>query len=118
MFEQFLITDAVSVLRYGLSLGIKTWNSFLHELGWAREFVDKIISHQVGKPHRASILEALGINEEKDFPTFSFLGNMGTASLPISVALAEERGFLENGDQVGLLGIGSGLNCLMMGLKW
>lgn len=118
MFEQFLITDAVSVLKYGLSLGLKTWTSFLLELGWARELVDKVISHQVGKPHRTSILQTLGINEDKDFPTFSFLGNMGTASLPISAALAGERDFIVKGDQVGLLGIGSGLNCLMMGLKW
>ena len=28
------------------------------------------------------------------------------------------RGFLRPGDRVGLLGIGSGLNCLMLGVEW
>ncbi len=31
---------------------------------------------------------------------------------------AEEREFLMPGDRVGFLGIGSGLNCLMLGLEW
>ena len=34
------------------------------------------------------------------------------------VTIAEERGFLERGDKVGFLGIGSGLNCLMLGFQW
>ena len=55
---------------------------------------------------------------EKDFSTFEFLGNMGTVSLPLTAALAEEREFLQPGDRVGFLGIGSGLNCLMLGLEW
>ena len=74
--------------------------------------------HQVGAGHRDSILNALGIPIEKDYSTFEYLGNMGTVSLPLTAALAEERGFLTTGDRVGFLGIGSGLNCLMLGWEW
>jgi 3-oxoacyl-[acyl-carrier-protein] synthase-3 len=120
LFEQFASTDAVSVFKHGLALGVKTWQLFLKELGWKRINIDKIISHQVGKAHRESILKGLGYSQDVniDFPTFPFLGNMGTVSLPLSAALAEERGFLKRGEKVGLLGIGSGLNCLMMGVEW
>lgn len=118
MLEQFFIADAVSVLKFGLSLGAKTWSLLMQELGWCREIVDKVISHQVGRAHRTSILQSLGIPEDMDFPTFEYLGNIGTVSLPLTAAMAGERGFLSRGDQVGLLGIGSGLNCLMMGVKW
>jgi 3-oxoacyl-[acyl-carrier-protein] synthase-3 len=72
----------------------------------------------VGTVHRNSILEALGIAREKEFSTFPFLGNIGTVSLPLTAALAEEREFLQRGDRVGFLGIGSGLNCLMLGVEW
>ncbi len=58
------------------------------------------------------------IPEAKDFPTFPYLGNMGTVSLPLTAGLAEDRGFLECGDRVAFLGIGSGLNCMMLGLEW
>jgi 3-oxoacyl-[acyl-carrier-protein] synthase-3 len=114
----FMNTDSVSVLKYGVELGGRTWRSFLERLGWAREQVDRIICHQVGLGHQESILRALGIPPEKDFPTYRFLGNMGTVSLPLTAALAEERGHLRPGHRVGFLGIGSGLNCLMIGVRW
>ncbi len=60
----------------------------------------------------------IGISEEKDFSTYPFLGNMGTVSLPMTAAIAEERGFLMEGDNVAFLGIGSGLNCMILGLEW
>ena len=56
--------------------------------------VDKVICHQVGSSHRETILKSLGIPESKDFSTFPYLGNMGTVSLPLTAALAEDREFL------------------------
>jgi 3-oxoacyl-[acyl-carrier-protein] synthase-3 len=116
--RQFAATDSVAVLKHGVALGEKTWSAFLDRLGWLKEQIDKVICHQVGGSHRDAILEALGIDVEKDFSTFEYLGNMGTVSLPVTAALAEERDFLRPGDRVGFLGIGSGLNCLILGLEW
>jgi 3-oxoacyl-[acyl-carrier-protein] synthase-3 len=73
---------------------------------------------QVGAGHQESILSALGIAREKEFATYPYLGNVGTVSLPLTAALAEDREFLQPGDRVAFLGIGSGLNCLMLGLEW
>jgi len=114
----FTSTDAAAVLKFGVDLGLRTWDSFRSRLGWAADHVDKVICHQVGAGHREAILRTLGIPSEKDFSTFPYLGNMGTVSLPITAALAEERAFLKPGDRVGFLGIGSGLNCLMLGLQY
>ena len=68
------------------------------------EQVDKVICHQVGSGHRDTILKTLGIAAEKDFSTFPYLGNIGTVSLPLTAALAEDREFLRPGDRVGLPG--------------
>ncbi len=114
----FMSTDAVSVLKYGVELGQRTWQAFLAKMGWTNEMVDKVICHQVGSGHRDAILKALDIATEKDFSTYEYLGNIGTVSLPLTAAIAEEREFLQPGDRVGLLGIGSGLNCLMLGVQW
>ncbi len=116
--RQFMRTDPVAVLKHGVALGLRTWSAFQQRLGWVREQIDKVICHQVGAAHRDTVLRALGIPPEKEFSTFPYLGNMGTVSLPLTAALAEERGFLRPGDRVGFLGIGSGLNCLMLGLEW
>ena len=115
---QSMYTDAAAVLQHGVTLGKETWQDFLGQMGWETEDVDRVICHQVGAPHRDTILESIGIALDKDFSTFPYLGNIGTVSLPITAALAEEREAVRPGDRVAFLGIGSGLNCMMLGVEW
>jgi 3-oxoacyl-[acyl-carrier-protein] synthase-3 len=63
-------------------------------------------------------LKLLELPPEHDFVAYEHLGNTGTVALPLSAALAAEREFLLPGHRVGLLGIGSGLNCMMLGVEW
>ena len=116
--SEFMSTDSVLVLKHGAKLGVKTWGSFLNKMGWARDQVDKVICHLVGDGHRDTILRELGIAPEKDFNTYKYLGNIGTVSVPLTAAIAEQRQFLKQGDKVSFLGIGSGLNCMMLGWEW
>ncbi|GFO59966.1 3-oxoacyl-ACP synthase III [Geomonas silvestris] len=117
-FVQSMSTDAVNVMNYGVELGMRTWERFLPEMGWQSSEVDRVVCHQVGSAHQSAILKTLGIPLDKDFTTYEFLGNMGTVSLPLTAALADEREILEKGDRVAMLGIGSGLNCMMLGVDW
>ena len=111
-------TDATAVLKHGVALGQRTWADLLGELEMKAGDFNKVICHQVGGTHKKHILEALGIPEGRDFSTYEYLGNMGTVALPSSAAIADERKFLLPGDNVAFLGIGSGLNTIMLGLKW
>jgi len=111
-------TDSVNVLQYGVVLGTATYHDFQKAFLGGSDEPDKIICHQVGSAHQETILKALDICKEKDFSTYPYLGNIGTVSLPITLAIAQERGFLKTGDRVGLFGIGSGLNCLLVGVHW
>ena len=111
-------TDSIGVLQHGVALGIETYKEFKKKLSWPDDKPDKVICHQVGATHQKNILDSIGISKEKDFTTFKFLGNIGTVSLPITAAIASEREFLVKNDLVGFFGIGSGLNCLMLGIRW
>ena len=111
-------TDSIGVLQHGVVLGIETYRAFKKELSWPQDKPDKVICHQVGATHQKNILASIGIPKEKDFTTFQYLGNIGTVSLPITAAIASEREFLAKNDLVGFFGIGSGLNCLMLGVEW
>lgn len=111
-------TDAADVMRYGVQLGSQTWRDLLTALEWRADDVSKVICHQVGGGHRAAMLQSLGVTQDKDYCTYEYLGNSGTVALPLTAAIAAERGFLEPGDRVAFLGIGSGLNCLMLGWEW
>jgi len=116
--EEYMETDSVGVLRPGVELGTRTFQRFLAEMDWQPEQLDRVICHQVGSSHREEILPAMGVPPEKDFITYPYLGNIGTVSLPLTAALAWERGFLESKQRVGFLGIGSGLVCMMLGWEW
>jgi 3-oxoacyl-[acyl-carrier-protein] synthase-3 len=113
-----LRTDSVGILNHGVQLGMETFQAFKEEIGWQTEQLDKVACHQVGSVHQRTNLSALGLDESKDFATYRHLGNIGTASLPITAAIASERGFFEPDHRVGFLGIGSGLNCIILGIRW
>ncbi|MEE9258568.1 MAG: 3-oxoacyl-ACP synthase III [Nitrospinaceae bacterium] len=111
-------TDAEILMKEGCKLAGETWKEFRNVLGWTNEDVDRVFCHQVGQAHRKLLYENIGLSPEKDFSTLEFLGNTGSASLPVTLAMGGEQGALKTGDKAALLGIGSGLNCLMMGVEW
>ena len=72
----------------------------------------------MGSVHRRRVYEAIGLDLAKDYSTFETLGNMGSVSLPATLSAAADAGAIRDGDRVALFGIGSGLNCLMLGVEW
>ena len=68
--------------------------------------------------HQKLLYETLGIDSAKDYSTFAEFGNTGSAALPLTLAKADEDGFVSKGDKVAMLGIGSGLNCMMLAAEW
>jgi acyl-CoA:acyl-CoA alkyltransferase len=111
-------TDSEQLLLAGVELARATWEDFTTTTGLSADTIDRFICHQVGSVHRRKLYETLGLDLRKDFSTFETLGNMGSVSLPATLALAAQEGSVKPGDRVGLLGIGSGLNCLMLALEW
>ena len=111
-------TDSETLMKEGCKLAGETWSATKDELKWKNEDVDRVFCHQVGSMHRKLLYETMDMNIAKDFPTLEFLGNTGAASLPTTLAIGEEQGCLDKGSKVCLLGIGSGLNCLMLGVEW
>jgi 3-oxoacyl-[acyl-carrier-protein] synthase III len=111
-------TDYEGVLKNGLRLAPDTWEDTKQELGWKNSDIDRFFTHQVSAAHSKLLFETLGLDETKDFPTVEYLGNIGSVSLPITIAIGIDQGCLKPGDKVAMLGIGSGLVCLMLGLEW
>lgn len=111
-------TDSEAMLHAGCALAQETWGALEAELGWTRETPRRVFTHQVGSAHRRLLFESIGLDEALDYPTLPTWGNVGSVSLPLSLALAQDRGAVSAGDTLALLGIGSGLNCLMLGVTW
>ena len=111
-------TDSEKLMAEGIATGQVTFSDFLETLEWEVEEVDKVFCHQVGTMHRRQMLQSLGVTPERDFSTLEWLGNTGSVALPLTMAIGLEQGHVGRGERVGMLGIGSGINSLMMAVEW
>ncbi len=111
-------TDSETLLVDGCELAGQTWGMFRDHLGWSNGKPARVYSHQVGIAHRDKFYEAIGMEPTNDFSTFEFLGNVGSVSLPLTMAMGIERDTPKPGETIGMLGIGSGLSSVMLGVTW
>ncbi|HEV7999254.1 MAG TPA: 3-oxoacyl-ACP synthase III [Planctomycetaceae bacterium] len=111
-------TDSEALLHAGIALAATTWQDTKSALGWSNNDVQKAFTHQVGRAHRKLLFERLELDPTIDSPTVEYLGNTGAVALPTAWSIGIEQGRIVDGDHVALLGIGSGLNALMLGIEW
>ncbi|MCA9213003.1 MAG: 3-oxoacyl-ACP synthase III, partial [Planctomycetales bacterium] len=116
--QPLMQTDSETLMKEGIATGVETFRSFTTNTGWTAETIDKTVCHQVGAAHRKLMLESLGIDLNKDFATMRWLGNTGSVALPTALAIGAEQEHFSENDSVALLGIGSGINCVMIGVEW
>jgi 3-oxoacyl-[acyl-carrier-protein] synthase-3 len=64
------------------------------------------------------MLQAMGLPISRDSVSFPRLGNTGSVALPLTLATAATGGDLVSGDRVAMLGIGSGINSVMLTARW
>ena len=113
-----MATDSQELLKAGVAVATQMWSLFKQTSGWDETTPDVICTHQVGKAHTALLYQTLGLDLNKDYPTYPILGNCGSASWPVTCAKAEEVGRLAYGNKLAVLGIGSGLNSTGLAIQW
>ena len=113
-----MATDSETLLQEGCNLARNTWAKTCNLLGWTNSMVQRVFCHQVGIAHRKLLYKTLELEQAKDFSTVEYLGNTGSVSLPTTMAIGTEQSPPKKDDNIAMLGIGSGLNCLMLGVKW
>ncbi|HHL33704.1 MAG TPA: 3-oxoacyl-ACP synthase III [Desulfobulbaceae bacterium] len=111
-------TDSELLLEKGIETAHRCWQDFGHELGWEGSSIDCFFCHQVGRAHARLLFERLQLDEGKNFETLPLLGNVGSVSAPITMAMGLAEGRLLPGNRAAILGIGSGINSLMLGIEW
>ena len=109
-----MFTDAKALLKGGMELVVSAWTESKRDWDWSG--MHRYILHQVSDVHTNAILKATGIDRARVPLTYPKFGNVGPASIPIT--LAAEADNLKPGDRVLLMGVGSGLNTAMMEIVW
>ncbi len=115
--QPIMNTDSELLLEAGVATGKAAFDRLLSEVNWDRRCIGATVCHQVGSAHRRRMLETLGMPVETDFATFERLGNTGSVALPTALGVGLTQSQFPTGTNMALLGIGSGLNSVMMGIE-
>lgn len=116
--QPLMETDSEQLLREGIATGVETYRDFLEAAAWQPADIERTFCHQVGSAHRKLMLESLSLPAERDFVTFPWLGNTGSVALPVTLAIGLHGGHVQPGQRIALLGIGSGINSVMLAVDW
>jgi 3-oxoacyl-[acyl-carrier-protein] synthase-3 len=111
-------TDSELLLTEGVETARMCWQDFLRESGWKKDSIDRFFCHQVGRVHAQQLFSTLELDPARNFETLPVLGNVGSVSAPITMAMGIEKKKLKAGQRGAILGIGSGINSLMLGIDW
>jgi len=116
--ELQMLTDSEELLKAGIQLAQSTWSAFKEESGLNERTIDRFVCHQVGSAHRRQLFKSLNLDLNKDYITYPNWGNVGSVSCPLTLAKAIEDEIILPDEKVAILGIGSGLSCLMLALQF
>lgn len=117
-FNPIMKTDAEKLLHAGIRLAKQVWGQRLISVAEELKLPDFYLTHQVGKSHHEALAQELGISKIPTYLTYAEFGNTGSAALPLSWIKACEQNKIVAGQNVVWMGIGSGLNVMMMDLVW
>lgn len=115
---EWMETDTRILLEEGLKLAAETFDAAAAAMGWTVDALDQVIIHQVSRVHTDSIVDLLQLDASRVHAIYPRMGNVGPASVPMTLAKAAESGAIRPGNRVALMGIGSGLNCAMAEVIW
>lgn len=102
--------DGRGLQRAFMALGPDLVTGLLARNGIALDDLDLVLMHQVAEPHLAPIAERLGLGVERILPTVAQHGNLASATLPIQLRQALDRGLVGPGSLVLLVGLAGGIS--------
>jgi acetoacetyl-CoA synthase len=94
------------------------FETLLKRAGIAVEDVDHFVPHQANGVMLAELVEAAGLTAAKTHLTLDRYGNVGSASVPVTLDEAARTGSLRNGDVVLMAGFGGGMSVGAALLRW
>ncbi len=109
-----MITDSRGLLEAGVQLAVATWEGARAEFDW--DDLAAYVIHQVSSVHTEAITGSLGIDPARTPTIYRRYGNVGPASIPVT--LAQHADQLASGARVACMGIGSGLNSAVIEIEW
>jgi 3-oxoacyl-[acyl-carrier-protein] synthase-3 len=106
--------DGAGLQKAFLELGPEPVETMLRDGGYSMDDFDLVAIHQVALPYLAPIFERLGVRSDRTVVTVAEHGNIASATLPLQLRLARERGIVGPGSLVLLIGLAGGISLGLM----
>lgn len=90
----------------------------LKEAGWVSEDIKWVFTHQISHQTVQAVAETFGVAKETVINVFPFTGNAAAASIPLAMDYALQRGMLQEGDKIVLLGLAAGISISVQLVVW
>ncbi len=116
--QAHIVMDGPAVFRSAVTALASTAADALASAGLTVDDVALCVPHQANARIIQAMAKSLGLPPERAFVNVDHTGNTSSASIPIALAEANERGLLHPGDQVLLAAFGGGLSWGAMVVQW
>lgn len=106
--ERLLRMEGQEVYRHAVERMVEATAEALRRAGLTVDDIDVLIVHQANQRIIDAAARRLKVPEEKVFANVDTIANTSSASIPLALHHAEQRGFLKRGDTVALAAFGGG----------
>ena len=104
-----LYQDGKEVYKFAVKALPTAFRSAAEKIGITSEEIDRFVPHQANIRIIETAAKNLGIGTEKFIVTVDHHGNTSSASIPLALCEAIEKGDIKRGQKLALVGFGAGL---------
>ena len=113
--QQNLTTDPAKLLTEGVALAKELGDRFIPLLIYSLNGQKEYALHQVGRTNHDSVIQSLKIPQQNS--AVILIMECWFVWCAFDIGETHRKGRIQSGDRAGLMGIGSGLNVMMLGVR-
>jgi acyl-CoA:acyl-CoA alkyltransferase len=101
-----------------IDAGTRFFHECLAEAGWTIPEVQHLFTHQVSSDSTRLIAQFSGVALDRIEAVFPYFGNTAAASIPLAIYQRMQRGAIQPGDKVAILGLAAGVSVSVQLITW
>lgn len=114
----YLEMNGREVYKFAVRIVTDVTTQMVRDMGMKLDDVDVFIFHQANDRIIRAVAKSLNIPTEKVLIDLDLYGNTSSASIPIALCDAAERGMLKDGSRVAIVAFGAGLSWGATMVQW
>jgi 3-oxoacyl-[acyl-carrier-protein] synthase-3 len=116
--EQYVKMKGDGLFKYAVKAMVGAAMEVLREAGLTTADIDFVVPHQANIRIIDGVLSRLHVPPEKSIINIDRVGNTSSASIPIALGEAKEKGLIKRGDRILMVAFGGGLTWGALLLKY